>query len=87
MGQSLCFCFIQVFVWIIWLVDGMNLARHHKFPSWGQKYLETYGTFPNSFHLKVKQLVQRIERIKDRIGRQELSVLFNQTYIYQVEAS
>ena len=39
--------------------------------------LEKYGTFLNSFLPKFKQLIQRLERIKERIGWHKVSVLFN----------
>ena len=41
---------------------------------------ETYGTFLNSFHPKVKWLIQ----ILDRIGRHKMSVLFNQTCLKEI---
>ena len=43
---------------------------------------EAYGTFLNSFHLKVKQLIGKLEQIKNRIGRHEVSVLFNHTHTH-----
>ena len=42
---------------------------------------EKYGTFPNSFHSEVKLLIRRLERVKDRIDKHEVSFLFNHTYI------
>ena len=47
--------------------------------SWGWECLEKYGAFLNSFYLKVKWLIWRLEWIKVRIGRHRVSVLFNQT--------
>ena len=40
---------------------------------------EKYGAFLNSFPLKVKLFIRRLERIKDKIGNNEVYVLFNQT--------
>ena len=43
--------------------------------------LETYGTFLNSLHPRVKPLIQRLEQIKNKIDRHEVSIFFNQTYL------
>ena len=51
-------------------------------------FWEKCNAFLNSFHPKVKQVVQRLKWIKDRIGRLKVSVLFNQTcliYVYIIE--
>ena len=42
-----------------------------------RKYLETYAAFLNSKQPKVKRVVRRLERIKDKIGRDAVSVLFD----------
>ena len=42
-------------------------------------YLGKFGAFLNSFQQKDKRLIRRLERIKDRIGKLEVSVLFNKT--------
>ena len=50
--------------------------------SWDRKYLEKYGAFLNSFSLEVKRLIQSVEQIKDKIDGLEVSVQFDQKYIY-----
>ena len=45
--------------------------------TWGK-----YSTFRDSFHAEVKQLLRRLERIKNRKGCHEVSVLFNQTHTH-----
>ena len=40
---------------------------------------EKYGAFPNSIDLKAKGLIERLEEIKERIGRLTVTVLFDQT--------
>ena len=55
--------------------------------SWGVKSKwETCGAFLNSFYPKIKRLIRKLERIKDRIGRHKVSVLYNHTHthIYMV---
>ena len=42
-----------------------------------------YGTFLNSFHPDVKWLQLRLEWINNKIDKNEVSVLFNQIYIYR----
>ena len=39
---------------------------------------EKYSAFLKTFHPEIKCLMQRLEHIKDRIERHEVSILFNQ---------
>ena len=48
-------------------------------PSGAKSTWEKYGAFLNSFHLEVKSLIQRYERINHKISRNEVSVLSDQT--------
>ena len=43
---------------------------------------EKYGVFLKLFHPEVNRLIRRPEQINDKIGRQEVSVLFNQTHAH-----
>ena len=45
-------------------------------PPWAEITWEEYGVFLNSFNLEVKRLIQRLERIKVKIDRNEEFVLF-----------
>ena len=48
-------------------------------PAGTESTQEKYGTFLNAFHPDVKRIIQRIEREKYKIGRSEVTALFNQT--------
>ena len=50
-------------------------------PAGAKSTWEKYGIFLNSFHSDVKWLIQRFEWINDKIGRNEVSVLFDQTHL------
>ena len=39
---------------------------------------EKYGTL-NSFYLEVKRLILRLQQINDKISKNQVSILFNQT--------
>ena len=46
-------------------------------PAEAENTWEKYGAFLKSFHPEVERLIWRLERINDKIGRNELSVLYN----------
>ena len=46
-----------------------------------------YSTFLNLFYSEVKQYIERLEPIKNRTGRHEVSVVFNQTYLKDKNAT
>ena len=68
----------DVIVFVISLFVSPKMAPVRTESTWGK-----YGAFLNSFHPKVKRLIRRLEWIKDRIGRRELSVLLNQTLLQE----
>ena len=76
----------------IWLVIGFVIsffAPLKRAPAEYENTSKTYGAFLNLFHPKVKRSTRKLERIKNRISRPEVSKLFNQTglkrniYIYK----
>ena len=50
-------------------------------PAGAESTSKKYGAFLNSFHPNVKRLVGKLERINDKIGRNEESVLFNRACV------
>ena len=50
--------------------------------NYGRKYMEKFDVILNSTHPKVKRLIRKLKWINDKIGKNEVSVLFNKTYIY-----
>ena len=41
---------------------------------------EMYGAFQNLFHPKIKRIRRRLEQINYKVGRHNVSVLFNKTF-------
>ena len=43
---------------------------------------ETFGGLLHQFHPDIKKMARKLERIEQKLVRQESSVQFNETYIY-----
>ena len=48
-------------------------------PAGSERFGGKYDEFSNSFHLDIVPLIRRLERINEKICRNEVSILFNQT--------
>ena len=59
------------------LFSSFNYSIHKRWLQFGDEgFWEPYGSILTSFHPKLKRLKGKFERIKGRIGRQEVFVLF-----------
>ena len=72
---SICKC-----IWLVIIFVFSSFVHSNRIPFGAKSTREIYSTFLNSLHLRVRQLIQRVERIKDRIGKHEMTVLFNQKF-------
>ena len=64
-------------IWLILVLINSSFDPSKMAPFWAEITREKFDAFENSFHLKIKR---RHKLIRDRIGRFEISVLFNQTH-------
>ena len=65
-------------IWLIMFVISLFVCSEDSF-SWDRKYFGKIWCFFNSFNPNVKRLIQRRKSINYKIGRNEVSVLSNQT--------
>ena len=88
-GQSLyiCLCLIKSsrhFVSASFIFDPFKspYASFDFWMVWIPFFFFFFNEFLNSFHPDVKKLLRRLERIKDKTRRNEVSVRINQAYIH-----